>query len=77
VDLAGEVDTLRERVELLGARAGDLSPLGMLERGYAACFGPDGGVLRDAERVSAGDGVVVRLARGSIDCDVTGTHGEG
>ncbi len=60
---------LGQRVAALGA----LSPLAVLERGYAIASG-DAGALRDADRAAVGDRVNVRLARGSLDCVVERVH---
>lgn len=48
-----------------------LSPLGVLQRGYAICLDPTtGAVVRSAEQVGAGDPVAVKLAQGDLDCRV-------
>jgi exodeoxyribonuclease VII large subunit len=52
-----------------------LSPLNVLERGYALCLDPRTGSLVLAwDQVSPGDPVEVRLRTGQIDCDVKQTH---
>jgi exodeoxyribonuclease VII large subunit len=61
----------RARWEQTAARLDALSPLKILERGYAVVFDPAGDLLTDASRVSAGDDVRVRLARGSLEARVT------
>ena len=55
-----------ERVERVWARAEAMSPLRVLERGYALVYAPDGRLLRSADGVDAGDEVVARLAEGSV-----------
>ncbi len=55
-----------ERVERVWARAEAMSPLRVLERGYALVYGPEGRLLRSADGVDAGDEVVARLAEGSL-----------
>lgn len=66
------VASSEERVGRLGSRLRDLSPLAVLERGYAVCYREDrGSVVRGADEVEVGDGLLVRVARGSIACDVT------
>jgi exodeoxyribonuclease VII large subunit len=55
-----------ERVERVWARAEAMSPLRVLERGYALVYGPGGRLLRSADGVDAGDEVVARLAEGSV-----------
>ncbi len=55
------------------ARLEDLSPLGILTRGYAVCYAGDGStVVKSIEQVSSGDAVIVRLRDGSIGAAVTG-----
>jgi exodeoxyribonuclease VII large subunit len=61
----------RERVERVWARAEAMSPLRVLERGYALVYGPDGKLLRSTAGVSAGAEISARLARGSLRATVT------
>jgi exodeoxyribonuclease VII large subunit len=48
-----------------------LSPLAVLERGYAICLTPDGRVVRSAESVEVGSDVEVRLHEGRLSAKVT------
>jgi exodeoxyribonuclease VII large subunit len=48
-----------------------LSPLAVLERGYAICLTPDGKVIRSAETVAIDEEVQVRLHEGSLSAKVT------
>lgn len=61
----------------MASRLEDLSPLAILGRGYAVCYEEDGGVLRSAENVAAGDRVDVRLAEGILGCIVESVGSEG
>jgi exodeoxyribonuclease VII large subunit len=54
-----------------------LSPLAVLERGYALALGPGGHVLTDATAARPGDRVTVKLARGELDCRVQSPVPEG
>jgi exodeoxyribonuclease VII large subunit len=58
-------------------RLGALSPLAVLERGYAICrrAGGPGTVVRDTRQVRAGDRVTVLLHRGELGCRVDETRG--
>jgi exodeoxyribonuclease VII large subunit len=49
-----------------------LSPLAVLERGYAICLTPEGHVVRSAEAVKMDSEVKVRLHEGSLRAKVTG-----
>jgi exodeoxyribonuclease VII large subunit len=56
----------RQRLGALEGRVAALSPLGVLERGYAIALGPDGRAVRDAAGVSRGDRLDIRVARGRL-----------
>jgi exodeoxyribonuclease VII large subunit len=60
----------RARWEQFSARLDSLSPLKILDRGYAVVFDPAGRLLSDASQVSVGDDLKVRLARGTLDAQV-------
>ncbi len=49
-----------------------LSPLAVLERGYAICLTPDGQVVRSAESVEIDAAIEVRLHQGRLSAKVTG-----
>jgi exodeoxyribonuclease VII large subunit len=52
-----------------------LSPLAILERGYALVFDSDGKLIKDASHVQAGQEISARLARGEIHAAVTKKQG--
>lgn len=52
------------------ARLHDLSPLGILARGYAIARSKDGAVIHDAESVSNGECIDVSVANGTLACTV-------
>ena len=56
----------RERLALAAASLDALSPLGVLQRGYAIAQDASGKLVRDAGSVSVGDEVTVRLAKGKL-----------
>jgi exodeoxyribonuclease VII large subunit len=69
---------LLSKREALGSQAGRLnalSPLGILSRGYAACFDAQGRLLRAAHEVLAGDSIEVRLGAGSLGATVKEIRG--
>jgi exodeoxyribonuclease VII large subunit len=49
-----------------------MSPLAVLERGYAICLTPDGRVVRSAESVEIGANIDLRLHEGRLSAQVTG-----
>ncbi len=51
-----------------------LSPLGILNRGYALVFDAKGELAKDAAKLGSGDEVSARLARGLIRARVTATE---
>jgi exodeoxyribonuclease VII large subunit len=54
------------RVERMGRALETLSPLAILERGYALVFDGAGELVKDAGMVKAGDEIRARVARGEI-----------
>jgi exodeoxyribonuclease VII large subunit len=61
----------RVRSERLNTALQSLSPLAILDRGYALVFDSSGKLLKDAESVKIGDEVSARLAHGQIQASVT------
>jgi exodeoxyribonuclease VII large subunit len=61
----------RVRSERLQTALESLSPLAILERGYALVFDPQGNLLKDANTVKVGDEISARLAHGEIHAAVT------
>jgi exodeoxyribonuclease VII large subunit len=60
----------RSRIDQLSGQLEALSPLAILERGYALVFDSSGNLLKDAAQVRVGDDISARLARGSVDATV-------
>jgi exodeoxyribonuclease VII large subunit len=58
------------RVERMDTALQALSPLGILERGYALVFDASGRLLKDAAKVKAGDEISARLAKGTVSATV-------
>jgi exodeoxyribonuclease VII large subunit len=48
-----------------------LSPMAILERGYALVFDASGALIKDAAQVHAGDKISARLAKGTVDAKVS------
>jgi exodeoxyribonuclease VII large subunit len=58
------------RVERMDTALQALSPLAILDRGYALVFDASGKLLKDAARVKAGDEISARLAKGTVSATV-------
>src|SRR5437867_3840460 len=67
-----ELSRRRGRLESLEAKLSQLSPLAILNRGYAIVTGESGHILMDAEAAPVGSAIGVRLARGRLRAEVTG-----
>jgi exodeoxyribonuclease VII large subunit len=68
---AAQQARLRSDGEALAIAAGklaELSPLGVLSRGYAVAFDSNGRIIKRAEDVATGQRIRVRVAEGEIDC---------
>jgi exodeoxyribonuclease VII large subunit len=62
------------RVERMGRALEMLSPLAILERGYALVFDSSGQLIKDATQVGVGDEISARVARGEIRAVVKGAR---
>ena len=69
-----ELSRRRGRLESLEAKLSQLSPLAILNRGYAIVTGESGHILMDAEAAPVGSAIGVRLARGRLRAEVTGSE---
>jgi exodeoxyribonuclease VII large subunit len=61
----------RVRSERLETALRSLSPLAILDRGYALVFDANGKLLKDADAVKTGDEISARLAHGQIHAAIT------
>ena len=60
------------RIEALDGRLRSLSPLAVLERGYALVLGEDGTVIRSTTQVAQGDRTQTRLSDGELTSTIDG-----
>jgi exodeoxyribonuclease VII large subunit len=74
--MSARLEAARQRLGLAVASLDALSPLAVLQRGYAIALDKNGRLLRDCGTVVIGDAVRLRLARGRLDCRVEGVEGE-
>jgi exodeoxyribonuclease VII large subunit len=63
----------RVRMERMGRALEMLSPLAILERGYALVFDASGALVKDAAQLKPGDEILARVARGEIRAAVKDT----
>jgi len=61
----------RGEVEQLAAKLSQLSPLSILERGYAIVTNESGAIVKESTAAAEGSAIHVRLARGGLDAHVT------
>jgi exodeoxyribonuclease VII large subunit len=67
----------RGRLNLLNGQLEALSPLAILERGYALVFDADGTLVKDANSLHVGGTVRTKLAHGQFTAEVKKTSREG
>ena len=60
----------RARVDGLASRLQALSPLAVLQRGYAVVRGPDGRILQSVQQFKPGDAIAARLKDGELSAQV-------
>jgi exodeoxyribonuclease VII large subunit len=72
--IESQIAGAERRFALATASLDALSPLAVLQRGYAIAQREDGTLLRDASSVAIGESVKVRLARGRIKATVQETE---
>jgi exodeoxyribonuclease VII large subunit len=64
----------RLRMEQFAARLSQLSPLRILERGYAIVTSETGQILKDSAAAAEGASIQVRLAKGRLEAKVIKSH---
>jgi len=70
VAIEQQLEDAKNRLGLAVASLDALSPLAVLQRGFAVAQKQDGSLLRDAKQVETGDAIKVRLARGRLGARV-------
>jgi exodeoxyribonuclease VII large subunit len=66
VAIEKQLEEAKQQLGLAAASLDALSPLAVLQRGYAIAQDAEGKLLRDAESVAVGDAIKVRLAKGRL-----------
>src|SRR5438128_4626786 len=69
-----QLEAAHQRLGLAAAALDALSPLAVLQRGYAIAQDKDGQLLRDSRSVSIGDPVRLRLGKGRLNCRGEGSE---
>ena len=70
------LETARKQLGLAAASLDAMSPLKVLERGYAIAQDARGHVIREAKTMTRGDELRLRLWRGALNCRVEETENE-
>src|SRR6266436_3895897 len=70
--LTARMERAAQQFSLAAAALDAMSPLKVLERGYAIAQNAAGGIVREAKTVSTGDALRLRLWKGTLDCRVEG-----
>ena len=70
--LTARMERAGQQFSLAAAGLDALSPLRVLERGYAIAQDATGGIVREVKTVSVGDALRLRLWKGTLDCRVEG-----
>jgi len=73
--MTARIDNAKRQLALRASSLDAMSPLKVLERGYAIAHDEHGRVIREATEMSVGDELRLRLWKGELNCRVEGTDG--
>jgi exodeoxyribonuclease VII large subunit len=71
-----QLATRRAQTERLAAQLDALSPMKILERGYALVFDASGALVKDAAQLAPGAEISARVARGGFTAEVKSTKND-
>jgi len=72
--IATRLEAAKQKLSLAAAALDAMSPLRVLERGYAIAQDTRGQILREASAIKIGEAVHLRLWKGALDCRVERTE---
>jgi exodeoxyribonuclease VII large subunit len=72
--IANRIETAKQQLAMAAAALDAMSPLKVLERGYAIAHDSQGHVVREASAVSIDDALRLRLWKGIVNCRVEGVE---
>ena len=71
-NMAMRLESARQKLGVVAAALDAMSPLKVLERGYAIARNAGGEVVREASTTAIGDALRVRLWKGALECRIEG-----
>ena len=74
--IATRLETAKQQLAMAAAALDAMSPLRVLERGYAIAHDAHGRVLREASATAVGDALHLQLWKGAVSCRVEETENE-
>ena len=72
--ISTRLESAKQQLGMAAAALDAMSPLKVLERGYAIAHDAQGHVVREALAMTVGDAVRLRLWKGALDCRVEGIN---